>query len=91
MSLGIYFQGEANRVCLWFTYNAWKREIKLDSTVCFLSNVDNSNAIYLEGEEWIRIENLEFSVDMLSLRYIKRLQFYMNPEFRRKMGFIYKI
>lgn len=57
MSLGIYFQGEDNRVCLWFSYSVWKIKIKLDSTVCFLSSAVNSNAIYLEGEELIRIEN----------------------------------
>lgn len=57
MSLGIYLQGEDNRVCLWFSYSVWKRKINLDSTVCFLSSAVNSNAIYLEREELIRIEN----------------------------------
>ena len=34
-----------------------EREIKRGSAVCFLSNMVNSNAMDLEGESWVWVEN----------------------------------
>lgn len=43
----------------------------------------NSNDIYFEVEEYVWIENEEFSVGMLSFKCIIDLQFYMNLQLRR--------